>query len=698
MRETSAEYVDEFLAAVRHRAVADGLFELEAFAYVFAERLEESDEVRDLVVSPVQTRNSRGKRLELLAYGYDEAEDSLLLAVGKYYGGVDATLTATEARKVFDSGLAFLECAISGWIQQNLEISSTEVETANQLRSYFQGCSAIRMLLVTDGSMSKRIRSIESTLVEGREVHFSIWDYPRLAEALTSATGRESVRIDLTEWLPSGLPALAGSEEAEATTRTFLAVLPGDALAEMFRRYGSRLLESNVRTYLGTAGKINKKIQYTLRHEPSKFLAYNNGLTATATGIETFASSGAIVYIRTVDDLQIVNGGQTTSSLAYYLRKDPTANLGAVSVQMKLVLVEPDEANDLVPNISRYANSQNKVNEADFFSNSEFHVALERISKRVLPPARDGLQYSSGWFYERARGQWENERRALSPAKQREWDLKFPKAQRVLKTDWAKYEMSWAGRPHIVSRGAQANFLAFAAEADLLWEKEASRINELYFKEGVGKAILYNQLRSAVSAQAWYQEGRGYLANIVSYAIARFATAIASSHKGYSLDFEQVWKRQAVGTASLESLILISRGVREVLTSKDRPQANVTQWAKQELCWETVRKMPVELSRGIEGDLVSSRRVVVERRDATRTQRFDNGMMDVERVLNVSRNTFSNVVGNPAAMAVLTAKESSIMRKLANGVLRVPSESQARVVLLALDRLAGEAIISRDEY
>lgn len=698
MQDLQDDLARELRDEVARRVASEGLFDVEAFASIVAERLEEADEARDLVVSPVQTRGKRGAQLELLGRGYDDADDSLILVVGAYSGSDGATLTASAAQRTFDVGRAYLEHSLSGWIQENLEISSLEVEFARDIRRDFARCSAVRMLLFTDAVMSSRIRSIESTQVDGRDLTFAIWDLNRLAAASASTEGKEPVFIDFTRWIPGGLPALMGSVDSGTGMRTYLAVVPGAVLAEVFRTHGSRLLESNVRTYLGTVGKINKGIQYTLRQQPSRFLAYNNGLTATATGIDSEGEAGSSVRILAVDDLQIVNGGQTTSSLAYFMRKDPSADLSGVAVQMKLVLVDPAKAEDLVPNISRFANSQNAVNEADFFANSEYHQAVARISRNHFPPPQGGRQYSSGWFYERARGQWDNERRALTPAKQREWDLRFPKAQRIVKTDWARYQMSWMQRPHIVSRGAQTNFVAFAKIADELWVKDHSAVNQHYFRQGVAKAIIYRDLRNAVSSTDWYQERRGYLANIVTYSIARFAAALEADRASSTIDYEKVWRNQAIGEPALATLTTMARSVLGVLTDEDRPQSNVTQWAKQEQCWEQVLSMPVQFAPGLDEDLIDRADLDEGRRESVEIQKVDNGMQDVMRVLAVPSTTLANALSEGRARGLLTEKEVSIGAKIAQGRLKVPSEAQARVVIRALDRLADEALIARGSY
>ena len=58
---------------------------------------------------------------------------------------------------------------------------------------------------------------------------------------------------------------------------------------------------------------------------------------------------------------------------------------------MKLSMVKPDRAEEVVPRISEYANSQNKVNAADFFANHPFHLEMEKMSRRVPAPSPGGV-------------------------------------------------------------------------------------------------------------------------------------------------------------------------------------------------------------------------------------------------------------------------------------------------------------------
>jgi hypothetical protein len=110
-----------------------------------------------------------------------------------------------------------------------------------------------------------------------------------------------------------------------------------------------------------------------------------------------------------------VNGGQTTASI-FAASRSGKVDLARVFVQVKLSIIPPDQAEKVVPKISEYANSQNRVNAADFFSNHPFHLRIKNFSERLFAPSSDGMFRQSKWFYERARGQYQDARANLTPS------------------------------------------------------------------------------------------------------------------------------------------------------------------------------------------------------------------------------------------------------------------------------------------
>lgn len=616
----------------------EGAFEIEAFAEVFARRLEDAEVVANLNVEPLRCNGPRGKKLQLLGYAESPLEQSLVILAGRYFGG-DETLTMTQVKDTNKRATGFIEAAVDGWLTTNLEISSREWEYADYFATQILGgkVAKIRVILITDGLKSDRIRAIESDTVVGLKTTYEVWDQRRIIDAAIPELGSEDIRIDFTKWLPDGLPCLVAPGKDE-TIRTYLAVIPARVLADAFDEYGSLLLESNVRTFLSARGQVNRGIQTTLAQEPERFLAYNNGLTTTASEVELGRSEQGTT-IRSLDRWQIVNGGQTTASIAHFMRNHKGTNLDRVSIQMKLVTVSDADSATVVQAVAKYANSQNKVSVADLFSTHEFHIRLEQISRRLKVPTQEGKQFQTGWFYERARGQWENDRIARgSTGEQAKFELEYPKSQRITKTDWAKYDYCWNQHPDLVSKGAQSVFSDFSSNVETQWRKDdgsgADVYGDDYFRTGIGRAIMYEALRTEVIKQDWYKAARGYLGNIVAYAISRFALQLDVQF-GTRYDFSRIWLSQAISETTLAALLRIAHTAQQHLTDPNRPQANVTQWAKQQACWEGFKEVSIRLNDAVMIDTIAVNEVPSQAIDDRKQRLLDSGFEVINRVLAV---------------------------------------------------------------
>lgn len=686
------DFHEELENDIALRASGQGIFVTQAFAEELGNRLQDAEEIFDLNIEPVSCFGKRRKKLEILGYAEDGGDDSLIVLVGKYFGEAGAKLNKTDADKIFDYGKSFLIQAQEGYLEEYLEESSKEYEYAEYFRAVADRYQQIRFFLITDATMSGTIKHIPDESVAGLRSTFEIWDLRRFEQLAESPSGKEDTNVDFTEWMPDGLPMLASQDDT--SNQTFVGIIPGQVLAEVYQRYGTRLLESNVRTFLSARGKVNRGIQQTLKQNPEMFLAFNNGLSTTAS---EFISSGDdhTRFIESITNWQIVNGGQTTASLAHYLKSNPNNTLDDVYVQMKLVLVAPEDAAERVSEISRYANNQNKVSEADFFSNSEYHRHMSRLSAKVLAPRARGAQYSTRWFYERTRGEFDNERANRTVAQVKVFDLEVPKSQKITKTDWAKYLNAWDQLPHLVSKGAQSNFLEFAKNATEAWEKQNSSFNEEYFRNGVAKAILYGEIRRAVSQASWYESG--YLANIVAYTMAKVAYEIPRHFVNSELDFSAIWKSQEMPDSMLGSIDSIAETVLDVLTAHDRPQANVTQWAKQQACWERVKRAPIEFRPEFKKALTDKSDAQGRRAEAKKLQAMDNEFEDAARVLAVDPAVWEKALSEGVSEGLLSSTNVGIIEKLRQGSM-VPTARQSKSVLDALQRLADFGVVGKDEF
>lgn len=555
----------------------------EAFTKVVLERLEEAGEIEE---GRVCYHRDRG--IEVSGYGVDDDGEVLDLFTTIYRA--DATPTTVGLQDV-DSAFrrlrAFWTRACDSYHLQ-LEESSEAFDMALRIHEIRSSLARVRLFLLTDGVSRSQYRGDDQ--VGGIELSFHIWDVVRLHRLATSGQRREPIEIDFVAMFGEGVPCLHAPAET-ADYGAYLAIFPGRVLNAIYAQYGPRLLELNVRSFLQARGKVNQGIRHTILDEPDRFLAYNNGISATASSIELMDLPAGGRGIRSIKGLQIVNGGQTTASLHHAARRDG-AELANVYVPAKLTVIREDRVNEIVPLISRFANSQNRISEADFSANDPFHVIFENLSRTVWAPATGGTRRQTRWFYERARGQYADAvGREMTPARQRRFKQEHPTQQRFTKTDLAKFENTWDQLPHFVSRGAQKNFAEFALR---LSARGKVVPDAAYFRDLVAKAILFRRAERIVSQQ----EFGGYRANIVTYTLAYIAHATA-----HRIDLDRIWREQGI-TQALEAAIAdVSGAVHRVLT--DPPGgANVTEWAKKEACWERVRDLGVAIP-ALEPELIS---------------------------------------------------------------------------------------------
>ncbi len=248
------------------------------------------------------------------------------------------------------------------------------------------------------------------------------------------------------------------------------------------------------------------------------FFAYNNGITATAEEVDIYDDGGRLL-LRRLKNFQIVNGGQTTASIHSAQRRQ--VHVSQAFVQMKLSVVDPERANRLVPKISEFANSQNRVSAADFFANHPFHVRMEEFSRRIYAPSPDGTFRESKWFYERARGQYAHSRRSHAGPAQ-EVRSGEPAAATLHEDGPREVRQRLGGTPlRGQSRGAE-ELRGLRAPHRRAVEYRPDDFNEGWYREAVGKAIVFKATERIVTDQSWYEGG--YRANIVAYAIRQDGT------------------------------------------------------------------------------------------------------------------------------------------------------------------------------
>ena len=666
------EFRSEFLDQVRARASAGENFTRPSFVDVCADYLGDAEEIADFEVCYYRGSGSRNRSLGVDGFAMDDLDGSARLLIAEYGGEAEpTTLTQTAAKACFSRLLAFCDDALSGRLHRDLEESAPGYSLAINLYERRTTITRLRLYLVTDGVLSTKVRDWPEGEVAGIATESHIWDCNRFHQVQESKSGRDELEVDFTAVVPGGLPCLHASVPSDAYG-AYLCVIPGHVLAEIYDRFGSRILEGNVRSFLGARGRTNKAIRKTVSLEPTMFFAYNNGIAATASAASVTTDANGL-RLTHVTDLQIVNGGQTTATLAGAM-SDKDSGLGQTFVQMKLSVLPAETSGKYIPLIARYANSQNRVSDADFFSNHEFHRRMEQIATLLRAPAVGGAQYGTHWLYERARGQYMNEQSRLTAAQRTQFLLQNPRKQLITKTDLAKYENAWRYLPHVVSQGAQKNFINFSNYASAEWEKNPNQFNEDFYKRIVVKALLSRRTEELIGKQLWYQGG--YRANIVAYTIAKLANLVQFDGIGKLLDFKTLWNRQGLTPAIEKQLLMIAERMFAVIVAPEGGFQNVTEWCKKELCWQRARDVKIPLLQELGNELAGREEETLAKKDAQTQQSVMTGIQIQTLVVELGPAYWRALQGWARERQLLSPTDDSIVTIAAGMPRKIPNEKQ----------------------
>ena len=662
--------------------------DMEEFLTIVTDQLVAAEEIDEFIYVPYEGINSKKKRLQVDGYTYNELDDCLCLFIGVPLSyDEDISLGLTEAKKWIGRVTDFLDN--SEYVLMHAEESAPGFGLAYDVVHRYGTVQRYKIYLITDRIASKNLSEIKESCVGGIPAECHVWDIARLYELSQSVNGREEIVIRFQDLGMKGIPCLPASETEDY--HAYLCNIPGMVLATLYNKYGGKLLEGNVRSFLQVRGKVNKGIRATILNEPDMFFAYNNGIAATAHAVKTEMIHG-IPHITEITSLQIVNGGQTTASLATALVKDKKdhseENILRINVPMKLSIVTPEKADKLIANIARYANSQNKVSDADLWSNHPFHIRMEDFSRRILAPATGGRQYGTHWYYERANGQYKQETYKCTPKEKEKFEQRNPQAQMFTKTELAKYMHIYQQRPDIASAGGQKAFAKFAEWASKEWEKNDTSFNEEYFRTVVAMAILFRQSDKIVRKQSWY---RSYKANIVAYAIAKILYTVKKDYPDRTIAFKNIWQKQTLSAAWIHQIEDASYAMYQHLISEKRDIENVTEWAKRERCWEAAKKLPYKLQPAFVSELQSQYDAAQEKKNARGEQRLANQLNVLVEVVEYGMDGWTDLLNWLKTHPVVSPSEKNMIKlaqRMDGGL--VTSERQCAKLLKILEKCRTE--------
>ena len=427
------------------------------------------------------------KNMHIDAAYLDLASNALNLLYADYNEGEITNITNEIIRNKSQLLLNFFENSLKGFFAK-AEQADPAVQLARDIRQNYSDIHTIHLFIVSTNRLSKVVKKLDFSdyTYQGHvfKVTLDVLDIDGIFRSKLAGFQKEQITIKCSDFGIAGIPCLKAEIDTDQYD-SYLAIVPGTFLADIYKKYSASLLESNVRSFLKFNGAVNKGIRGTILNEKSRFFTYNNGISTTAKSVKVISDQVYGSIITEFNDLQIINGGQTTATLAATNIKN-NADLSGIYVQMKLTVLK-DTDPDLIRNIAKYANSQNKVKTADLNSSHPFYVRMEDFSRKVYAPLASGSLVQQLWFFERARGQYEQPLMQMTKAQANNYKLTRPKSMKFTLTDLAKYINAANMLPHYVSWGGEVNAAHFHNDMEKQWNKDNTVYNELYYKSLIGK-------------------------------------------------------------------------------------------------------------------------------------------------------------------------------------------------------------------
>ena len=746
------EYKHDFLESLRNDSAISGAETEEEFLNRTLEILTDFNEIEDPVRIGMGDKPRKNKSLMRIdGYSFDEVDRSLILLISDFQDSYNTdNLTETRVDELYWRLYNFLDETCNGDISEYFDASDDILKIARLIRRRINAAGddpemllKIKFFIITNKELSTKLldknllettirkkkgksktakttKKIKKADFNGKPLEINLWHPERFYE-MENSNNNDPIVIDIkndfSELGISGIPCIKGNIGEDLGYEAYIAIIPGKLLASIYIEHGSKVLEGNVRAFLGTNGSksVNSGIKRTINTDPTKFFTYKNGIATTAADVEIEEINGETLITRMVD-LQIINGGQTTASLAEAVLKKTNVNLDGIFVPMKLTVIEDRETEDeegirfydrMVQDIAKFANSQNKVTAADLFSNDPFHIWMEKMSKKHLaPPAQFAIP--TGWYYERSRKKYLQEQIKLRGEDAKRFTLKFPKKQIVNKEQLAMYLTTIDLKPHIVSKGKNWTMKEFGTRIGLDYRSNKAMFNEFYFKKCICAAIIFRSVDNYLETNKdsakkptgfWYKSG-GYKGNIVPYTIAKILSSIP---KGYTLNWDYIWQKQALSPAFMREVEKVTKITNDFIC--DSHGVIVTEYCKRPSTWEEYRDtVKYELSAEFIDELMPESVVKEQEVSAKAEQKEMNDLQIVMDVVSKGADYWNKLMTIGMQKSLVSYQEQTAIKQViimaqtgnvpvsSSGKVPFKTMTTIKLVLAVKDKLEAEGI------
>ena len=625
------DFARDFMDLVKEEAVENGTSVEQQFTETVLEYIKEEGAAVSpelfYCVNKECTRATEVDYYKINAFDYSESAGILDLFVTVYLEAEGLTeLKKNRIDQAHNALAHFLTKCVKDdkMFQKYLEEDSEVAEVVGTINEEFKNknVSLIRFFVLSNGQLKTDYNSSSEIKIGDvdYDFEFNVWDICAIRNSEIAAQHDGAIDIDFESEYAHSIECLELGENGGV--KSFLAIMPAEILARVYKKYKTRLLNQNVRNYLGGTIKVNKGMAKTLRDDPAMFFAYNNGISSTALKVGLRRDEGGKVYITNVTNWQIVNGGQTTNTIYSMFSRNFDMQNAYVTLKISEINFEDEKKKEeAISYIARFANSQTQIKESDLAANIGYMLKLDDISKSEWTPVNSARR-NTQWFFERMRGQYDNAKGEPRTKKAKDFVAQHPKKQRFTKTDIAKWEMAWAGRPDIASKGGEQSFDFFHKKS---LKTDTIIVDRNYFHQLIAKAIIYQSISDICK-----QNGiKGYVNIICNYVLATLAWKSREN-----LDLDYIWNHQEIHPAMRVAIEQEADVVNKYILKLGQEGVNPSVKAKNEPFWKDITLRMVGLPE-LDKALLSSNEDELTAENQAKIEQFEKLPADTWRQLAV---------------------------------------------------------------
>ena len=597
------EYRKQFIDEIRFEAEHEGTDPESMFIEKVLEKLEEIGELSDSIPMSIEIRGYRNRLMAFDAYGYDEADGALVLIACDFTNRRDVASQLTNARidELYTHMLNFIDEAVNGNISRYCDEADDAIFIAREFKKKI-GLSRMkteiqrfRFLIISNATLSKQVKNISQPNFLGRPVDLNVWTIESFYQYFASNPS-ETVDFYTEDFGCKGIQSMKANV-GKNRGATYLSVVPGNFLANLYLVHGTRLLRNCVRAY--SRNRVLQDILKSATNCPNEFFDLNNGIIAVAQDVQTDRSNNIVA----LKDFRIVDGVQTIITLALAKYKHAATNdLNGLFVPMKLVVLKDQDElkqqtsdnNVFCPTI--VLSSHNQVPTRDADSCHPFHLKMEELSKKVLAPQVNGNPFQTRWYYERFRGGWNQEQLFMTATQIRKFGFLCPKSQVISKDKFAKCYNAILMAPHKSCKG----YARFSETINDIYENKFDDVNEEFFMKGVGSVIIYDSIAKFIRQSQWGKHNN-YNTPIIVYTISKLKQSLPLSN---DIDWKLIWKKQCLFPAIEDELQRLAYATYVFLKEK-AGRRSMMETSKLQSTWDDYKAIPYELSENFFNTLIT---------------------------------------------------------------------------------------------